>query len=370
MRLRRSGDRVLRSWVIQYRHAGATRRMTIGKAVTPEQARVEARKLLAKVDLKEDPQKDRQERRDKDRLTFRSVVCEYLQSKRDELRPSSLRANTSYLARGPYFKELQALPVDKITRKDVATQLVTITNRHGKAVAGQARNKLGAFFSWMMKSGLIEANPVIGTPKPKAPPTRDRVLSDPELGAIWNACDGSDDFPRIVRLLILLPCRRQEVGGMAWSELDLEAATWTLPASRSKNHRAITLPLVPMALNIIRSVPCRAERDQLFGSHHDKGFSNWDRAKKTLDEQMGILKAWNIHDIRRSVATRMADIGVQPHIIEQILNHQSGHKSGVAGIYNRSSYQREVRCALALWADHVNALVTGGERKVVALHPK
>jgi integrase len=125
-----------------------------------------------------------------------------------------------------------------------------------------------------------------------------------------------------------------------------------------------------MALDIIGSVPRRIEREQLFGSHHHKGFSPWDRGKKSLDQRTGIAEMWNIHDIRRSVATRMADIGVQPHIIEQILNHQSGHKAGVAGIYNRSSYEREVRAALALWADHVNALVTGTERKVVALHPK
>jgi integrase len=373
LRLRRgAGDRVLRSWIIQYRQAGATRRMTIGSAdvFSPEQARTAARKVLAKVDLGEDPQGDRSDRREKDKLSFRSVVAEYIEAKRDDIRPTTLRHITGYLARGPYFKPLHGMPIDRITRRDVAAQLVSIARENGKPTADQARRKISAFFSWAMKMGLVEHNPVIGTVQQKPSPPRDRVLSNPELTAIWNACDGSDDFSRIVRLLILLPCRRQEVGGMAWSELDLDAAAWTLPASRSKNHRAITLPLMPMALDIICSVPRRLERDQLFGSHHEKGFSPWDRGKKSLDKKAGLTTPWNIHDIRRSIATRLADLGVAPHVIEQILNHQSGHKAGVAGIYNRSSYEREVRSALALWADHVNALVTGSARKVVALHPK
>ena len=145
---------------------------------------------------------------------------------------------------------------------------------------------------------------------------------------------------------------------MSWGELDLDAATWTIPAARAKNKRALTLPLMPMAFNIVRSVPKRASRDHLFGVHHARGFSSWARAKDTLDAKLDIAE-WNVHDIRRSVATRMADLGVAPHVIEQILNHQSGHKRGVAGIYNRSSYEREVRAALALWSDHIRTLVEG-----------
>ena len=108
-------------------------------------------------------------------------------------------------------------------------------------------------------------------------------------------------------------------------------------------------------------------RDNLFGERSDLGFTQWG-AKRDLDARLGDkVAAWNLHDLRRTAATRMADIGVQPHIIEAALNHVSGHKGGVAGIYNRSSYEREVRAALALWADHVRALVEGGEKKIVPL---
>jgi integrase len=192
-------------------------------------------------------------------------------------------------------------------------------------------------------------------------------LSDEELVAVWTACQ-DDDYGKIIRLAICLGSRRAEIGGLAWSELDLERGTWTLPAARSKNKRAHTLPLMPIALAIINSVPRMASRDQLFGLHASGGFMSWDRGKLALDQRCSIV-AWTPHDLRRTVATRMADIGVQPHVIEQILNHQSGHKAGPHGIYNKSSYEREVRAALALWEDHIRALIEGGERKVVPMTP-
>ena len=106
-------------------------------------------------------------------------------------------------------------------------------------------------------------------------------------------------------------------------------------------------------------------RDQLFGERSDLGFTQWG-AKRDLDVRLGDKMAeWTLHDLRRTCATGMADIGIQPHIIEAVLNHISGHRVGVAGIYNRSSYEREVKAALALWADHVRTLVEGGERKVL-----
>jgi integrase len=170
-------------------------------------------------------------------------------------------------------------------------------------------------------------------------------------------------------LLILTGCRRQEIGGMFWSELDVERGTWTLPKERSKNGRAHTLPLPAMAWSVINAVPRIASRDHLFGVRAGSGFTAWAANKTALDQRLGDTVApFILHDIRRSVATRMADVGVQPHIVEQILNHQSGHKAGPAGIYNRSSYEREVRIALALWADHVRTLITGGERRVVAVY--
>jgi integrase len=184
--------------------------------------------------------------------------------------------------------------------------------------------------------------------------------------AIWNAC-GDDDFGRILRLLILLGSRRQEVGGMRWSELDPDAGTWALPAERSKNGRSHTIALPAPAAAIVNRVP-RRNRDHLFGDWAGAGFTSWSRGKVEIDRRLaGTVKPWHVHDARRTVATRMADIGIEPHHIEACLNHYSGHRRGVAGVYNRSSYDRAVKAALARWAEHVLALVEGRESNVVAL---
>jgi integrase len=219
-----------------------------------------------------------------------------------------------------------------------------------------------------MRMGLATANPCIGSINPEIT-ARERVLSFEEIGAVWAAC-ADDDYGRIVRLLILLGARRQEIGGLAWSECDLDALapSWTLSKERSKNGKAYTLPLMPMALSIIRSVPRMASRDQLFGTSAAEGFSSWGKGKAALDRRCGVTD-WTVHDLRRSTATGLADIGVAPHVIETILNHRTGPGRGgaVARIYNRSSYAREVRAALGMWEDHIACLVGGGERKVIPL---
>jgi integrase len=365
-RLRKgAGGKVLRSWVCQYRHGGSSRRLLLGAATVlgAEQARIMAKKALGRVANGGDPQADRLDRRGKDRHTLKATVADYLAIKQPEVRPRTYTELVRYLT-GPYFKPLHSLALDQITRKDVASRLNRITLESSSIVAGRARATLSAFYVWAMQAGIVEANPVIGTAKPKESPSRDRVLSDAELAAIWKAC-GDDDHGRCIKLLVLTGCRRQEIGGIAFPEINFEQGTWTLPASRSKNKRAHTLPLLPAMRAIIEAVPRMASRDQLFGQRAN-GLTAWSRGKPELDWRSGV-KNWTTHDIRRSVATRMADIGIAPHIIEQILNHQSGHKAGPAGIYNRSNYEREVRAALALWHDHVRSIVEGSARKIVPL---
>jgi integrase len=368
-RLRRgAGDKVNKSWIAQYRLAGRTRRVLIGNAdvINAEAARDGAKKILAQVALGGDPQADRVDRRAKDQLAMRSVVAEYLETKKDEVRPRTLVTTKLYLS-GPYFRPLHAMPIDTVKRKDIASCLVAITRKNGSVTAARARASLSAFFTWTMRAGLIETNPVVGAIQPKDSEGRSRVLSDAELTAIWHA-SGDDEYGRIIKLLILTGARRAEIGGLRWGELDADSGTWTLPSERSKNKHAHTLPLPAIAWNIIKTVPRLAHRDQLFGLSAKEGFTDWGR-KEALDKRLvgKKIEPWVIHDIRRTVATRLADLGVQPHIIEAVLNHQSGHKRGVAGIYNRSSYDRDVRAALALWADYLRVLVEGGERKVLVL---
>jgi integrase len=358
-----AGGKMMKSWVLQYKHAGATRRLLLGSvaALGAEQARAAAKKARAKVELGQDPQADKIARRDKDRHTMRGIVEQYLDAKKSAVRPRTFVEVSRYLTE--HFKQLQTMPVDTITRRDVAARLVAIKNKSGAATAGAARNALSAFFAWAMGEGLAESNPVIGTNAPKTNGPRKRVLSDDELVRVWNACDDGSGHSAVVKLLILTGCRRAEVGDMCWSWFAPDRSTFTIPVEHSKNKRAHTLPVLPTMRGIIDDVPYMANRDQLFGER-SHGFTRW-HCKSELDERSGVTN-WTLHDLRRTAATRMADLGVQPHVIEAVLNHQSGSKRGPAGIYNRSPYEREVRAALATWHDHVRALVEGSERKVVA----
>jgi integrase len=191
-------------------------------------------------------------------------------------------------------------------------------------------------------------------------------LADDELRLIWQQTRNGD-YGAIIRLLILTGQRRQEVGGILWSELDLGAGLWRIGAMRTKNARPHDVPLSPAAVSILNGVTRREGRDFVFGSG-DGSFAGWSKGKSALDgrltkarqtDQGATLTRWRLHDLRRTTATRMADLGVLPHVIEAILNHISGHKAGVAGVYNRSSYTAEKRMALNLWADHVMTLIQG-----------
>jgi integrase len=231
---------------------------------------------------------------------------------------------------------------------------------------------LSALYVWALKEGLTDKdNPVAHTHDPTAHiPPRERVLSEGELATTWKACQ-DDDFGRIVRLLILTGCRRQEIGDLKWSEIDFDRGIMTIPGTRTKNGRALSLPLPPLAIDLLSSVPRRDSRENVFGGGAN-GFSAWSYSTMRLNSRIAEIEGkpllhWTLNDLRRSAATHMAEIGVQPHIIEAILNHQSGHKAGVAGVYNLATYEREKAAALAQWADHVMAVVEGRASKVVPL---
>ena len=145
---------------------------------------------------------------------------------------------------------------------------------------------------------------------------------------------------------------------MCRSEFDFAKGCWTLPKARSKNGHALTLPLPPTALAVIESTPDKG-RDQLFGDRA-AGFTSWYYAKQQLDVRLGdAVRPWKLHDLRRTIATRLADLGIEPHHIEALLNHFGGHRRGVAQIYNRSVYEQAMRRALLRWHDHLMALVEG-----------
>jgi integrase len=238
--------------------------------------------------------------------------------------------------------------------------------------ANRVRASLSAMFTRAMMQGRAASNPAALTVKHREP-SRKRVLSNVEIAVIWHALD-DDDYGRIVGLLTLTGARLNEIGGLRWSEITDNAIV--LPAERVKNGNEHEIYLAPATRAILKSQPRRYNadgklRDFVFGEGAH-GFSSWTENKKALDTAIAkkgnALPHWTHHDLRRSAATRMAeDLKILPHVIEAVLNHLSGYKGGIAGIYNKASYSLEKKQALTLWAEHVTAIVEGRKSKVVPL---
>jgi integrase len=381
LRIRASGSR---TWIVQYKIGDKHRRLTLGSAsmLTADQARNGikdkndptrsrhgARDILARVRLGEDPAARKLEARVRAADTFGVSVDVFLARQKKRLRPRSYAETKRYLF--VHWKALHGMPLANIRRATVAAKLATIADDSGPIAADRARAALSASFSWAIREGLADVNPVIGTNKFAELKPRERVLADAELAAIWKAL-ATDQYGAIVRLLILTGQRREEIGGLRWSEVNLDKALITLSGQRTKNGKPHELPLSDAALTIVRDQPRHEQRDErgelgarelVFGEGEGP-FQGWGRAKAALDRRLaklagenGRVAAWRLHDVRRTVATRMADLGVQPHVVEAVLNHVSGHKAGVAGVNNRSLYGPEKRAALQLWASHVLMIV-------------
>jgi integrase len=216
-----------------------------------------------------------------------------------------------------------------------------------------------------MGEGLCETNPVVATNNPEAGLLpRERVLTDNELKAVLDACP--DNFGAIVKLLTFTGCRRDEIGALRWDELNLEDGVLTIPGTRTKNRRTLTLRLPEPALEILRTVE-RRDGPCVFGEPR-RGFTNWSRSKERLDAQLtaaGVsLPHWTLHDIRRTFRTGLGRLGVPPHIAELAINHV---KAGIVAVYDKHRYEGEVAAALAQWAEHLTAITEGRKSKVVPL---
>jgi integrase len=333
-------------YYVRYRHNGQQVIKSLGRhgALTPDTARAKARQLLGLVAGGIDPFAQALSGEG-----FATAVDRYLSRKRGSLRPSSFSDTERYLRQRSSV--LHSLRLSQIDRRKIAALLGDVEASSGPFARNRARSALSGFFSWCISEGLLDSNPVTGTLKADEGGSRERVLTSEELRQLW--CGLRDDsFSNIVRLLLLTGQRRNEIGRLAWAEIDLAKRQIVLPPSRTKNGRLHELPLSTQALAILERLPRRNSSDFLFGK---RGFNDWDHAKSVLDQRIGIAP-WRLHDLRRTCATQLGELGIQPHYIEAILNHYSGHRSGVAGVYQRAKYQPEMRLALQKWGDHVDAI--------------
>jgi integrase len=356
-----------KTWCCTYRVGGKARRESLGdvRKISLEDARKIARQRFAQVELGVDPSAERV-RAGIQALTFEVTIGRYLEARQDRLLPNTLKAARRYFL--DHMKPLHRRPLVEIKRTDVAALLQELVKAHGAVSAARARNNISALFGWAMKEGLCESNPVIAINDPSAGiPSRDRVLNDAEIRAIWNA-SGDDDFGKIVRLLLLTGCRRDEIGALRWDEVDLDSGVMIIPGKRTKNHRALEQKLPGLAIDILRAQPRRAS-DYVFG-HRRNGFSTWSYSvvklnARIIEAEGKPLAAWTLHDLRRTMRTGLGVLGVRPDVAELCVNHV---KTGVMAVYDRHKYQAEIAHALALWADRVSAIVEGRTSNVTVLH--
>jgi integrase len=386
LRVRAGGSR---NWVFQYALGDKQRRLSLGAATAesftkhkgPEGTvklgiREQAAQLHARVKLGQDPAGEKQQARNTATDTFEDVTKRFLAFQKAHggkdskgLRQSSYAEAERHLMK--HARTLHRLLLEKIQQRDIAIVISAVRAKH-PTTANRVRTSLASLFSWAISEGLIVSNPVTGT-KRTDEKSRDRVLDASELRLIWNSLK-DDHFGAIIKLLALTGQREAEIAGMRWSELKDDVLV--LPPERTKNHREHLVPLSKPARAIVAAQPRRLDsegnlRELIFGFGQGT-FSGWGKAKEQLDERIAEahgapIPPWRIHDLRRSFATHAAEIGVQPHIIEVILNHVSGFRAGVAGVYNRQAYDAEKRTALALWADHLLAIVENRESTVTAL---
>jgi integrase len=389
-----------RTYLCQYTLHGHKWRVPLGacSAVSLYRAREAAAAIMGDVAKGRHPAAERKEaaaaeraRRVRDRLTLRVLIDDWNRLHLTERRPS-YAAEAVRALHYAFAADLDDAAED-LDREAVVRALDAIGRRRRRKDGGAGKSPRGAAmtgrtaaygraaFAWAVKRGVVHANPFAALPVRKGIAKRERVLSDLEIAEIWRAAgEASVPFGPIIRLLILTGQRRGEVAGMAWSELSDDLTIWSLPAERTKNGTAHNVPLSALARSLLKPFMYedpgqrRASDELVFPGIAGTPFAGWSKAKMALDKAMmaarskaaetsgkapAPLTPWNVHDLRRTVATGLQRLGVRLEVTEAVLNHISGSRGGIAGVYQRHDWAAEKHAALDAWAAHLAAIVKG-----------
>ncbi len=351
IRALRSGRR---SWIFQYRDEhGRTRRIALGdvSAVGLEDAREAARRSAAGVTQGSNPSVDRKKKRAAG--TVLEVIDAYLPYAAERQKPRTYKETERHLR--IHAAALHHDRAEAISRRDIIGLLEHIAKYSGPVAANRVRATLSALWTWGLRTGLIESesNPVAFTMR-NPEKARERVLSDDELKAIWYATDDNGDYSRVARLCLLTGCRREEIAGLRWDEIQTDRIV--IGPERMKGKMAQEIALLPM---ILAALPPRPETAAgcIFGKR-GTSFSGFSKGKRKLDANLvqagRAMPAWGLHDLRRTFSTRMHDAGIEPLVIEALMAHK---QQGVAAVYNRASFREAKRAALLRWHEIVNVIV-------------
>ena len=343
-------------------------------------ARDEAGEIIRQARKGVDPrERQRQARREAERAqrdTFAVVVDHFIEK---YAKPRNRRwADTERTFRVNVIPLWGTRPIASIDRRDVIALIEKIAEDRGGYMSNRTLGALKTMFRWAVKRDIIDANPAAPVDPVFEEVSRERVLSDAELRAFWQGTE-TDHYPwhDFLRVLLLTAQRRGEVATMRWDDINLESdkPIWTIPAELNKSARIHDVPLAPEVVEILQSLPRHQGRYLFTSGDGTIPISNFATAKRRLDKKMleilgeaaedtgddpGTVEIprWTLHDLRRSAATGMAQLGIQPVVLGRVLNHSPGALMGVTAIYNRFAYDTEKRAALEAWARRVEEIVT------------
>ena len=363
-----------KGWQVRYRHGGVHRRMTLGAypilslAVAWQWARGALAGAADGRDPAEEVRAAKAPKPETDRDKFAAVVDLFMRRHASRNRRAD---DVAAMLKGVVMPQWGERNIHEIGKRDVLEVLDAIVDRGSPITANRLRAHLNTLFNWAKGRDIIAINPLDGV-RPPAPETaRDRVLTDDEIKLFWTACDNiGQPFGPLFQLLLLTGQRRGEVGEM--TEGEVSGALWTIPSARVKNTDEHTVPLSEAALAVLAGVErIKGKAGLIFTTNGKTPVSGFTRAKERLDAEITKLADgeaipdFTLHDLRRTAATGMAGLGFPPHVVEAVLNHRSGTRRGVAGVYNRFTYAEEKAAALEAWSRRVLLLVEGTPASVV-----
>lgn len=332
---------------VKFRYGLDQKRMKLGvfPRITLATAREKAMDILRQVDEGIDPTKRRRTPDMKVEAVCREFIRLHAQARNKSWREAERILEREFV--GTFGQS----DIREIKRFDVLEIMDAAVARGSTYQANRILSNIRKLFNWCVERGIVDISPITGLKAPTKEESRDRVLEDNEIVRLLRACR-NDVYPfrQFVPILLATAQRRGELAEMRWSEVDLDAKQWVIPAERSKNGKPHVVPLSPYALEALNEVPRFLDCDFVFTTTRNSPVSGFSKMLRRLSEGSQ-TSDWRLHDLRRTAASGMARAGVAPHVVEKVLNHMSGTISGVAAVYNRYGYDREKREALDAWSD-------------------
>ena len=350
-----------KTWVYFYRLFGKQKRLTLGRwpSMSLSAAREAWRNARTTIDKGESPKHQRPAQAS----SFVAVADEWL--KRDQAHNRSYAVVKRNIERC-VLPAWEGRQISTIGRRDINDLIDAVADRGAVTMARRLHAYLHRLFRWAVGRGILETNPMAHLPKPGSEIPRDRVLTDSELAQVFKNATKLRPTPYgpMYQLLILTGARRTEIAALRWSEIKDD--TIILGRDRTKAGEVHSIPMSPQALAILKQLPRIGPSDFVFTVTGRNPAVDFSGTKRRLDA-ITKIPPWRIHDLRRTTATGLQRLGINLQVIEAVLGHVGGSRSGIVGVYQRHSFDAEKRTALEAWAREVERIVDGKPAKVLPL---